>query len=155
MMGRTLLSAAGALFEFAGIVAIAWPDRARAHAYISRVGNSVTRLFRPRRTVDASAQLTFTGQLSTSATKSLPDSATDQEKIAFLLRQVELLQEGQNVLHQRLDTAVAESADRLASEWSALREEITQRVEAGQGFRTVGAVSLALGLFLSVYSNWL
>jgi hypothetical protein len=165
---KTTLFVLGAVFEFAGIMAIGAPDllpgATRFAAWIGprlrRIDNRIRRAFHlPRRPVVV--ELGSAGSVATAGRvtllKSVKSDATLEEQVAFLL---ERDQEAQRDVGQ-LANQIADMEDLVRRRLGELRNEMTNHVAAERAaaeanyrpLRIIGTVALAIGLGLATAGN--
>jgi hypothetical protein len=168
MAAKTILLVVGALAEFGGILLIAAPDlipgARRFGRWLDRrwrpIENRIRRALRlPGRsvTVSASAALSAAVAMSATAVVGVSETATLEEKVAFLLRRNEATQLQTAALAQRVD-AIEKDVERREGE---LRDELHRHIatelrsalEADRVLRVVGSGLLALGLLLATVAT--
>jgi hypothetical protein len=151
----------GGLLQFAGIVAIAWPDflpwKERTSAWLRavhrRAENCVRHLFhRPESVVVQSGTATMALAASGrhSIIKGVPAEATIDEKVAFLLERDRQAQEAEQRLDADLDDLKREGEQRLDEARDAMEEHVETRLAKAHNeyrpLRIVGAFFLAVGI---------
>jgi hypothetical protein len=165
---KTTLIVVGALAEFGGILLIAAPDlipgARRFGRWLDRrwkpIENRVRRILGvPGRnvTVSASAAIATAVGMSATAIHGVSETATLEEKVAFLLRRDEATQHKTTALAQRLE-AIERDVERREG---ALRHELHSHVadelraalDADRVLRVVGSLLLAVGLLLATIGS--
>jgi hypothetical protein len=164
-----VLFVVGALFEFAGIVLLGFPDFVPGALRLSRwlrprtrsVVNRLRRLLRlpPRPTfVDLGGAVEIHGVLRGSAMKSVAAGASLEEKVAFLLRRDEEAQGAVNALAERV-AAIEEQAPRQLEQLRGeMQAHVDQKIRAAldeyRELRVAGTVALGLGLACVTVANF-
>jgi biopolymer transport protein ExbB/TolQ len=164
-----ILLGVGAVLEFGGIVALAFPDflphgrrLSRWFAHRSRVVINVVRRWlgmKPLQkfvSISMAAEANASGRMS--AVAGVNDDATQEEKISFLLRRNQETQEAIN----RLSGQVRELEEETPRELERLRQDLQGHVAAElaaaedeyRALRVVGTMALAVGLVCTTVANF-
>jgi hypothetical protein len=164
-----ILLGVGAMLEFGGIVALAFPDflphgrrLSRWFAHRARVViNWVRRLLgmKPlQKVVSASVAVEASASGRVSAIVGVRDGATQEEKISFLLRRNQETQEAINKLSGRmldLEEGTPRELERLRR---GLQEHVAAELAAAdyeyRALRIVGTMALAVGLVCTTVANF-
>jgi hypothetical protein len=166
---QVILLAVGAVLEFGGIVAIAFPDFLPHGRRLSRwlghrariVVNRVRRLLgmKPLQkivSVEAADSVEVSGR--SSALVSVSEDATPEEKIEFLLRRSREAQQAINTLSGRvkdLEKHVPRQLDQLREDMQAhVSSELAAAEEEYRPLRTAGTLALGVGLACTTVSNF-
>ncbi len=159
----------GGMFQFGGILAVAWPDlipwKERLSRWLTdadrRAKNRLRRLFRrpPRtRTIPLSSSISLRASMSAAATVAVSDGAPLEDKVAFLLRRDQEAQQRENKVAARLNALEQEGPKRLDDARAELKrhyeEKLTEALNLHRGHRIWGAILLAAGLLCLVAASF-
>lgn len=163
-----ILLGIGAVLEFGGIVALAFPDflphgrrLSRWFAHRARVVmNRVRRLLGMtplQKVVSISAAAEVSASDRMTASVSVSDAATHEQRILFLLRRDQEAQEAINKLSGRVRDLEEEAPRELERLRKDLREHVTTELAAAEEeyrpLRIVGTMALAVGLVCTTVAN--